>query len=52
MRKLKIGAAYKAAGYGITIDLENNKDVGYMLNSKDDLNFKVERRNSVVYLRS
>lgn len=39
-------------GYSITIDLENNKVVGYMLNSKDDLNFKVERRNSVVYLRS
>ncbi|MFE4705699.1 hypothetical protein [Peribacillus simplex] len=39
-------------GYGIFSESENNKDVGYMLNIKDDLNFQVERRNNVVYLRN
>ncbi|MFY0804613.1 hypothetical protein [Peribacillus frigoritolerans] len=39
-------------GYGISFESENYKDAVYMLNSNDDLNFQVERRNSVVYLRS
>jgi hypothetical protein len=37
-------------GYGISFESENYKDTGYMLNVKDDLNFQVERSNSVVYL--
>ncbi|MCD1161072.1 hypothetical protein [Peribacillus frigoritolerans] len=39
-------------GYGISFESENYKDAVYMLNIKDDLNFQVERRNNVVYLRS
>ncbi|MEY9869425.1 hypothetical protein ABIE66_004804 [Peribacillus sp. B2I2] len=39
-------------GYGISFESENNKDVGYMLNIKDDLNFQVEIRDSVIYLRN
>ncbi|WP_053345735.1 hypothetical protein [Peribacillus butanolivorans] len=39
-------------GYGISFESENTKDVGYMLNSKDDLIFQVERKDSIVYLRN
>ncbi|MCM3170140.1 hypothetical protein [Peribacillus frigoritolerans] len=39
-------------GYGISFESKNYKDAGYMLNIKDDLKFQVERRNSVVYLKS
>ncbi|MGY3312481.1 hypothetical protein ACV242_000977 [Peribacillus simplex] len=39
-------------GYGISFESENYKDAGYMLNSKDDLKFQVERRDSIVYLRN
>ncbi|WP_342614645.1 hypothetical protein [Peribacillus frigoritolerans] len=39
-------------GYGISFESENYKDAGYMLYIKDDLNFQVERRDSVVYLRN
>ncbi|MGG0410159.1 hypothetical protein [Peribacillus simplex] len=42
----------KNNGYGISFESENYKDAGYMLNSKDDLNFQVERSDSVVYLRN
>ncbi|MBT2647592.1 hypothetical protein J7E52_12775 [Bacillus sp. ISL-34] len=38
-------------GYGIFFESENYKETGYMLNIKDDLNFQVERSDSVVYLR-
>ncbi|MFF2590602.1 hypothetical protein ACFVSS_22635 [Peribacillus butanolivorans] len=39
-------------GYGISFESENYKDAGYMLNIKDDLNFQVERSDSVVNLRN
>ncbi|MFD6211402.1 hypothetical protein [Peribacillus sp. NPDC060253] len=39
-------------GYGISFKSENYKDAGDMLNIKDDLNFQVERSDSVVYLRN
>ncbi|MEX6703170.1 hypothetical protein ABS315_26855 [Peribacillus frigoritolerans] len=39
-------------GYGISFESKNYKDAGYMLNIKDDLKFQVERRDSVVYLKS
>ncbi|MFE5430526.1 hypothetical protein [Peribacillus simplex] len=39
-------------GYGISLESENYKDAGYMLNIKDDLNFQVERSDNVVYLRN
>ncbi|PJN90725.1 hypothetical protein CVN76_09145 [Bacillus sp. mrc49] len=38
-------------GYGISFESKNVKDAGYMLNSKDDLNFQVERSDSVVFLK-
>lgn len=38
-------------GYGIFFESENYKDAGYMLNIKDDLKFRVDRNDSVVYLR-
>ncbi|AMM94691.1 lipoprotein [Peribacillus simplex] len=39
-------------GYGISFESENYKAAGYMLNNKDDVNFQVERSDSVIYLRN
>jgi hypothetical protein len=39
-------------GYGISFESVNYKDAGFMLKEKDDLNFQVERSDSLVFLRN
>ncbi|USK68529.1 hypothetical protein [Peribacillus asahii] len=39
-------------GYGISFESENYKNAGYMLKDKDNLNFQVERSDSLVYLKN